>query len=93
MGNIISLSISNEDKHFLKENKQISPSKLFRDALKLERFRREFLDIYSITDFHDKVLRFQERFLFLGKEIRTREERIESLQDVLAKKELAQRRV
>ncbi len=93
MGNVISLSISNEDKHFLKENPEVSPSKLFRQALKLERFRVELIDVYSIVDYHDKILKFQERFQFLGKEIRIREERIESLQDVLAKKELEQRRI
>ncbi len=93
MGNIISLSITNEDKAFLKANPQISPSKLFRNALRVERRRGEFIEIDSILDYPNKILKFQERVAFLGKEILIREERIESLQNVLAQKELSERRI
>lgn len=93
MGNIISLSISHQDKAFLAENKQVSPSKLFRDACKLYRRLPEFFDMYEIGAFYERILNLQNHVSFLGKEILRREERIESLQDVLAQKEIAERRV
>lgn len=93
MGNIISLSISPQDKAFLAENKEVSPSKLFRQAITLYKRMPEFINMHTLVDFYSEVLRMQEHISFLGKEILRREERIESLQDVLANKEVAERRI
>lgn len=93
MSNTITISVSSQDIAFLKENPQISPSKLFRSACKLEKARDEFLNIYDIWDFCLILRENQDKFLNLSQEIKRRNERIDSLQDVLAQKELNERRL
>lgn len=93
MANTITISVSNQDKAFLEENPTLSPSKLFRSAVRLQRNREEFMDIYDIFDFCLKLREISEKISFLQKEIQRRNERIESLQDVLAQKEIGERRV
>jgi len=93
MANTITLSISNQDKSDLERDKSISPSKLFRSAMVLYRSREEFLDIYDILDYKLTLRELQDKISYLGKEIQRRNERIDSLQDVLAQKELGERRL
>lgn len=93
MANTITISVSPQDIAFLQENPTLSPSKLFRSAVRLQRNREEFDDIYDIFDFCLKLREIQEKISFLQKEIQRRNERIESLQDVLAQKEIGERRV
>lgn len=61
--------------------------------MKLERAREEFMEIYDIWDFCLRMREQGDRFIILGKEIQRRQERIDSLQDVLAQKELSERRL
>lgn len=93
MANTITISVSSQDLAELQANPAISPSKLFRSAMKLERARMEFEDIFDIWDFVLKLREHGDKFLTLGKEIQRRQERIDSLQDVLAQKELTERRL
>jgi len=93
MANTITISVSSQDLAELNANPAISPSKLFRSAMKLERARDEFIEIYDIFDFVLKLREQGDRFVTLGKEIQRRQERIDSLQDVLAQKELTERRL
>ena len=93
MANTITLSISKQDQAFLEENPTISPTKLFRSAIRLERCREEFMDIYDIWDYVLKLREHSDKFFKLQLEIQRRNERIESLQDVLAQKELNERRI
>jgi len=93
MANTITLSISPQDAAFLNENPSISPTKLFRSAIRLERCREEFMDIYDIWDYVLKLREHSDKFFKLQLEIQRRNERIESLQDVLAQKEITDRRI
>ena len=93
MANTITISVSPQDLAFLKENPSISPSKLFRSAIRLEKVKNEFVDIYDISDYCLSLRERGETFLILSKEIQRGNERIESLQDVLAQKELNERRI
>ena len=93
MANTITISVSPQDLAFLKENPSVSPSKLFRSAIKLEKSKNEFVDIYDIWDYCLSLRERGEKFIILSKEIQRGNERIESLQDVLAQKELAERRL
>lgn len=93
MANTLTISISNLDKQFLEENKDISPTNLFRQAITLERHRAEFFDVHAIFDYLLALRDRQEKITHLQKEIVRRNERIESLQDVLAQKEYAERRI
>ena len=93
MANTITISVSSQDLSELQANPSISPSKLFRSAMKLQRSIMEFEDIYDIWDFCLKLRESGDKFLILGKEIQRRQERIDSLQDVLAQKELTERRL
>lgn len=93
MANTITISVSSQDLAELKANPALSPSKLFRSAMKLHRQMPEFLEIYDIADFAPHIRIMQDRFQILGKEIQRRNERIDSLQDVLAQKELTERRL
>lgn len=89
MTETITLSINPQDAHDLNEHPDWSASKIFRSAMKLQRSREEFMDIYDICDFKLKISDLQEKIMTLQKEIVRRNERIDSLQDVLAQKELA----
>lgn len=93
MANTITISVSSQDLAELQANPSISPSKLFRSAMKLHRAMPEFLEIYDIWDFVLVLRSAQDKFQTFGKEIQRRQERIDSLQDVLAQKELAERRL
>ena len=93
MANTITISVSSQDLAELNANPGLSPSKLFRSAMKLHRAMPEFLEVYDISDFVPHIRLMQDRFQILGKEIQRRQERIDSLQDVLAQKELAERRL
>lgn len=97
MGNIFSISVSDRNKEYLKEN-HISKSKIFAEALNLHRLRHEFLNIGSIMHYYDELLRKQTVISFYQKEIERREEtidalseKIRSLQNVLAEKTTEQR--
>jgi len=87
------ISVSEEDAKFLKENR-VKPSKLFREAVVLSRMIiQEEGDSFppeQVTIFKDAVQRKIHIIGVLQKEIERRNERIESLQDVLAKKELGE---
>lgn len=93
MANTITISVSSADLAYIEENSSISPSKLFRSAVQLHRHREEFIQIYDIWDFCLVLREQQEKFIFLQKEIQRRNERIESMQDVLAQKEINERRI
>ena len=93
MSNTITLSISAQDLAFLKENPTLSPTKLFRSAMILEKHKEEFMDIYDIVDYKLKLQTIMDKISTLQTEIQRRNERIDSLQDVLAQKELAERRI
>lgn len=92
MGNIISLSVSDRNIHYCKE-KNIKKSKLWAESLELHRRQFEFSDVYSIIDFYDLYLARVKVIERLQKEIERRNETIEALQDVLAQKEVNERRV
>ena len=93
MANTITISISDQDLASLKEDSSLSPSKLFRSAMKLHRSMTEFLDIYDIIDYKLILSDREFKILQFQKEIERRQERIDSLADVLAQKELALRRI
>ena len=92
MGNIISLSVADRNVHYCKE-KNIKKSKLFGEALELHRRMIEFSDIFNIIEFYDLYLVRIKNIERLQKEIERRNETIEALQDVLAQKEVNERRV
>lgn len=92
MANTITISISNQDKQDLQQFSSISPSRLFRSAMMLERHKEEFMNINDIFDYRLALLEIMEKVQSLHKEIQRRNERIDSLQDVLAQKELNERR-
>ncbi len=87
MANIISLSILERDKQYLKE-RVIHKSKLFREACELHRRMGEFSNLYNIIEYYDLYNEMMRKVLILQKEIVRRNETIEALQDVLARKEI-----
>jgi len=93
MANTLTISVNPADMAFLSENPTVSASKLFRSAVRLARNREEFLDIYDIFDYCLSLRERQDKIQHLQKEIQRRNERIESLQDVLAQKEIGERRI
>jgi len=93
MANTITISVTSQDLFDLNENFDWSATKIFRSAMKLQRSRQEFLDIFDIWDFKLKILEMENKILMFQKEIERRQERIDSLQDVLAQKELTERRL
>ena len=92
MANTLTLSVSEEHKHYLKEN-QIKKSELFHDAIRLHRKMKEFLDVQRVFDYYGKIKELHEKIIFFQKEIVRRNETIEALQDVLAQKEINERKV
>jgi hypothetical protein len=93
MATTLTISITPQDSYELKNNPALSPSKIFRSAMKLHRSMEEFIDLFDIFDFKLALLDKQEKIARMSKEIERRNERIESLTDVLAQKELAERRL
>lgn len=92
----LTIGLSAQDAQDLEHDndlKLVSPTKLFRSALALERSKTEFLDVYDILDYRKALRDAQEKFIYLQKEISRRQEIIDSLRDVLANKEIAERRV
>lgn len=92
MGNIISLSVTDRNVHYCKE-KNIKKSKLWGEALELHRRMIEFSDVYNIIEFYDLYLDKIKKIERFQKEIVRRNETIEALQDVLANKEVNERRI
>lgn len=93
MANTLTISISHQDQQDLKENPSWSASKIFRSAMKLQRKMDGFTDIYCLEDYIVKILQQQEKFPVLQSEILKREEKIESLKNVLEEKIVAERRL
>lgn len=92
MANIISLSVTDRNKAYCKE-KHISKSAIFAQALELHRRMMEFSNLFNIIDFYDVYNIVVGKIERLQKEIQRRNETIEALQDVLAKKEIDERRI
>lgn len=93
MATTLTISVTSQDLAELKGNPALSPSKIFRSAMRLVRSMEEFLDIYDILDFKHQLIDKQEKITRMAREIERRNERIESLTDVLAQKELRDRRL
>lgn len=95
MASTLTISLSHQDGYDLEkgELKDVSPSKLFRSALMLHRSMGEFLDVYDIIDYRRLARDARDKFISLQKEIARRQEIIDSLRDVLAEKELRERRI
>jgi hypothetical protein len=93
MANTITISVTPQDLQDLEKNPSWSATKIFRSAMRLQRCREEFLDIYDIYDYLLEVRKREDVIAFLQKEIQRRNERIDSMQDVLAQKELSERRL
>ena len=92
MANIISLSINDRTKAYLKE-KNVRKSSLFQQAVMLYQRMNEFSNLYEIIGFYDEYNEVIRKIQVLQKEIVRRNETIEALQDVLAQKEVNERRV
>lgn len=93
MSHTLTISVTPQDLAEFKNNRALSPSKIFRSAMILMRHRNEFFNINDIVDYRLVLLEQQEKIQTLQKEIVLRNERIDSLQDVLAQKELTDRRI
>jgi hypothetical protein len=100
MATTLTISISHQDMAFLDERNEegklkndVSPSKLFRSALYLYRRMPAFMEIYSIEDYIELIDKMQKQISFLQSEIFKREEKIDSLKNVLEDKIIAERRV
>lgn len=91
MANIISLSVTDRNKAYCTE-KHIGKSALFAHAIELHRRMMEFSNLFNIIDFYDVYLSVVVKIERLQKEIVRRNETIEALQDVLAQKEINERR-
>ena len=92
MATIISISTTEQNKLYCKE-KNISKSKLFADALFLHQKMFEFSHLDRIPQYYSTQEDLIRKIGVLQKEIVRRNETIEALQDVLANKEIEQRRV
>lgn len=88
MAEVISVSMSREVLDYIK-NKGISKSKLFQRAVMLHKHIEALgFDGHDLLILVEAIERQRETIGFLNKEIERRNERLESLQDVLAKQEL-----
>lgn len=92
MGNIISISITDRNKAYCKE-KKVPKSKLFGEAIELHRRMLEFSNLYNIVEYYDLYNEMIRKINVLQKEIERRSSTIEALQDVLARKEINERRI
>lgn len=92
MANTLTISISPQDLHDLKQNPAWSASKIFRSAMKLQR-KLEAFDLYTLEEYASKILEMQDKFPVLQKEILKREDKIESLKNVLEEEIAAKRRL
>lgn len=90
MANTLTISISDKQKAYLKEY-HVKKSDLFQGAIKLHMLKDSFSRVIKgIGEYHDFVIHLLENIQNLQREIERRNERIASLQDVLAKKEMEQ---
>lgn len=92
MAETLTISISHQDKTDLDQNPSWSPSKIFRAAMKLQR-KLEAFDCYCLEDYLVKLLDTRDKFTFFQNEILKREEKIDSLKNVLEEKIVAERRL
>lgn len=91
MANTLTISISAQDLKELQENASWSPSKIFRSAMNLQRRMDSFMEIYCLEDYIETILRMQSANVRFQHEILKREEKIESLKNVLEEKIVAER--
>lgn len=92
MATTLTISVSSQDLKDLSENPSWSPSKIFRSAMKLQR-KLEAFDCYCLEDYLIKILEMRDKFPILQNEILKREEKIDSLKNVLEEKIVAERRL
>lgn len=92
MANTLTISVTTQDLQDLQQNPSWSASKIFRSAMKLQR-KLEAFDVYSLEEYLMKILEMREKFVFLQNEILKREEKIDSLKNVLEEKIVAERRL
>lgn len=90
MTNIISISVTDRNKEYL-QGKKVPKSRLFAQAIELHRRMMEFSNLFGILDYYDLYNDVIRKIQILQKEIVRRNETIEALQDVLARKEVTER--
>jgi len=93
MTNTLTISVSPQDLKDLETNPSWSASKIFRSAMKLQRRMDGFMEVYCLEDYIEMILRMQSRFVVMNQEIMKREEKIDSLKNVLEEKIVAERRL
>lgn len=93
MANTLTISVSSQDLADLQANPSWSASKIFRSAMKLQRKMDSFIEIYSLEDYIETILRMQSNNVRMQAEILKREEKIDSLKNVLEEKIVAERRL
>lgn len=93
MANTLTISVSPQDLKDLQENPSWSASKIFRSAMKLQRKMDSFIEIYSLEDYIETILRMQANMVRMQAEILKREEKIDSLKNVLEEKIVGERRL
>lgn len=93
MANTLTISISPQDEKDLKANPSWSASKIFRSAMVLQRRMDSFVEIYQLEDYIETILRMQSNMVRMQNEILKREEKIDSLKNVLEEKIVAERRL
>lgn len=93
MANTLTISVTTQDLQDLKENPSWSASKIFRSAMKLQRKMEGFIDVYQLEDYLATILHLQSKLGFMQGEILKREEKIDSLKNVLEEKIVAERRL
>jgi hypothetical protein len=90
MTNTITISVSAEDYQFLDENPELSPTRMFRDAIYLiKRLNsiseiEEFENLMQILPY---ITRLQNNILRLQKEILVRSDAVDSLSNVIQLKQ------
>lgn len=93
MANTLTISISERDLQDLKENPSWSPSRIFRSAMNLQRKMDSFMEIFCLEDYLEMILRMQSNFARMQEEIIKREDKIDSLKNVLEEKIVTERRL
>lgn len=93
MANTLTISVSPQDLADINANPAWSPSKIFRSAMKLQRRMDSFIEIYCLEDFIETILRMQTKMAVMQGEILKREEKIDSLKNVLEEKIVGERRL
>lgn len=93
MANTLTISVSPQDLKDIEQNPSWSPSKIFRSAMRLQRRMDSFIEIYSLEDYIETILRLQSKMVLMQAEILKREEKIDSLKNVLEEKIIGERRL